>query len=85
MSNLEEAKSIFNSLVEVIKTFKSPTYKSFFLKKADEDFNELHRQIQNGKNKCVINPYINKQKDLLDVLKRQTVIYNMYYDENSNI
>lgn len=85
MTNLEEAKSVYCSLVEVIKSFKSPAIKSFFLRKADEDFTELNSKIKEGKFSCVIKPFVSKQKDLIDVLKRQSVVYNMYFDKNSNI
>ncbi|RVD91754.1 hypothetical protein TUBRATIS_17780 [Tubulinosema ratisbonensis] len=84
MTNLEEARSVYSTLIDVVKSFKSPAIKSFFLRKADEDFSELNKKITEGKFTCVIKPYLTKQKDLIDVLKRQSVVYNMYFDKNSN-
>ncbi|EOB13603.1 hypothetical protein NBO_65g0007 [Nosema bombycis CQ1] len=80
-----KAVEIYNSLLEIVKEFKSPAYKNFFIRKANEDFSTLKNVSENGKKSCVVDKYIEEQKDLIDVMKRQTVIYNMFYDEKSGI
>ncbi|WUR02992.1 uncharacterized protein VNE69_03205 [Vairimorpha necatrix] len=78
-------KDIYKNLLQAIGQFKSPAYKSFFTRKVNEDFTELKNQINNGKKSCVVKKYLEEQGDFLDVLKRQTVIYNMFYDDKNQI
>lgn len=75
-------KQSFKDLLSVIQNFKSPAYKDFFKRKAVGDFNEIKNNIDR---KCKVTQYLENQKDLIDVLKRQTVIYNMFYDSKSEI
>lgn len=77
---LEQAQSIYAQLVRVVKEFKSPAFQSYFLRKAHDDYKSLPKERS-----CAIKKYLEDQGDLLDLMKRQTVIYNMFYDKQSNI
>lgn len=79
------AVEIYNSLLKAVGEFKSPAYRNFFTRKANEDFKTLKSQSNDGKKVCVVEKYIDTQRDLIDVMKRQTLIYNMFYDEKSGI
>lgn len=76
---------LYKSLVETVSQFKSPAYKSYFKRKVNEDFKDLWNLSNDGKKSCIVKKYIEKQNDLLDIMKRQTVIYNMFYDDKNQI
>lgn len=82
---IEKAVNLFNNLTKTINKFKSPGYKSYFLHKSVEDFGALTEELKKGRYSCVIKKYIEEQSELLDILKRQTVIYNMYRDDNNTL
>lgn len=82
---LSEAKSLYRQLVDTVQKFKSPAFRYYFSKKANEDYYSLGKDLKKGKYNCVIKKYLEEQKDMLDIMKRQTVIYNMFYDKDSNI
>lgn len=85
MPSLKEATTLYDSLLKVASKFKSPVFKSYFKNKAKEDYNDLIKEIDQGKFKCVIDKYLKKNEELKGVLERQSVIYNFYYDKSSNI
>lgn len=82
---LKEATDIYHKLIKYANKFKSPAYNAYFQSKAKEDYNKLILDIDNGRYKCVLKNYIDENKNLKDVLKRQSIVYNMNYDKRSNI
>lgn len=82
---LKEATDLYHSVIKYAGKFKSPAYNAYFRAKARDDYDKLVLDIDNGKYKCVLKKYIDETSGLKDVLKRQSVIYNMNYDRNSNI
>lgn len=83
--SLEKASELYKQLVQTVERFKSPAFRSYFLRKSKKDYDALRSEIRKGKYNCAIKKYMEEQGDLLDVMKRQTVIYNMFYDDKSNI
>lgn len=83
--SLQQATNIYNTLLKTIQQFQSPVFQNYFEKKARDDYTTLIGKIDEGKYKCVLPKYIEEQKNLNDTLKRQSQIYNMYYDRTSNI
>lgn len=79
------AVEIYNSLLKTVGEFKSPAYRNFFTRKANEDFKNLKDVSNDGKKVCVVEKYIEAQRDLIDIMKRQSLIYNMFYDDKSGI
>lgn len=84
MSSLIKATALFNALKSAASNFNSPLYKSYFTQLSIDNYNNLMDNIDKGKFKCVLGKYIKSNEELLDTLKRQSVIYNMYRDNTSN-
>eukprot|EP00866_Antonospora_locustae_P001904 jgi/Antlo1/1904/2387 len=82
---LEQATDLYRKLVKTVKKFKSPAFRTYFLRKSHDDYKSLQSEIDEGKYECAIKKYMKEQSELLDAMKRQTVIYNMFYDEENNI
>lgn len=83
--SLSKATTLYESLKKTIQEFKSPAFRTFFKEKAQDDYKKLINDIDHGKYSCVLEKYIKEQSDLKEVLKRQSYIYNMNYDQGSNI
>lgn len=81
----ESVNTLYGSLRSVIQRFKAPALRAYFLRKAESDFNGIERRADGERRTCGMKAYLETQGMLLDVLKRQTVIYNMFHDESSNI
>lgn len=80
----EQVSSLYEKLKTTINNFSSPAFRAYFLRKAQNDFDNT--QMANGEQRvCAMKKYLSDQGELLDVLKRQTVIYNMFRDENSQV
>jgi hypothetical protein len=75
--------NLYSSLKSAIMQFKSPAYRGYFLKKAEDDFHGIELGPDGGRRPCAMKKYLEEQGELLDVLKRQAVIYNMFHDEKS--
>ncbi|ADM12299.1 uncharacterized protein Eint_091710 [Encephalitozoon intestinalis ATCC 50506] len=81
----ESVNNLYKDLESVILQFKSPAFGNYFLKKAKEEFDNISIQTSKQKDEGAIERYLKDQGELLDVLRRQTTIYNMFYDESSGI
>lgn len=75
----DSVRSLYESLRSTISQFRSPAFRTYFLRKADEDFSGV--ALSEGG----MARYLEEQGELEDILKRQTVIYNMFHDEGSRI
>lgn len=82
---LEKVNDLYKELTSTIRQFKSLAFKDYFLKKAEEDFKSIKVKPNGEKRPCAMKAYLETQENLLDTLKRQTVIYNMYNDDTSRI
>ncbi|KAH9410785.1 hypothetical protein HK407_11g16320 [Ordospora pajunii] len=76
---------IYNDLKKVAFGFKSPAFRAFFTTKADEDFNGIKYMKESKEKDSAVKKYLEEQGELRDVLKRQSIIYNMFYDDTSRI
>jgi hypothetical protein len=81
----EKVNDLYSTLRATIMNFKSPAFREYFLKKADDDFYGIELKTNGEKRPCAMKRYLEEQSELLDVLKRQTVIYNMFYDDKNRI
>ncbi|KAG5860407.1 hypothetical protein KMI_01g00410 [Encephalitozoon hellem] len=81
----ESVNSLYKSLKAVILQFKSPAFGSYFLKKARDEYDSINAKFCEGKDEKAIEKYLKEQGELLEILKRQTTIYNMFYDDSSAI
>ncbi|KAM0672688.1 hypothetical protein CWI42_110120 [Ordospora colligata] len=76
---------VYNELKMVALGFKSPAFRAFFTTKAEEDFNGIKYMKESKEKDSAVKKYLEEQGELKDVLKRQSVIYNMFYDDASRI
>ncbi|CCI73983.1 ECU09_1695 [Encephalitozoon cuniculi GB-M1] len=79
----ESVSNLYKDLRSVACRFKSPAFGSYFLGKVEDDFKDIKLKSCDGKDERAIERYLEEQGKLLDVLKRQTDIYNMFYDDSS--
>lgn len=82
---LPSVNNLYKALRSTISQFKSPAFRSYFLRKADHDFNNIELKPNGEEQAHGIEKYLKEQGELLYALRRQTVIYNMFYDEKSRI
>ncbi|TBU11368.1 protein transport protein Yif1 [Hamiltosporidium tvaerminnensis] len=82
--NNNDPSVLYANLLKIISKFKSQNFREYFSRKANEDFEFLQSELEKGKNTCAIKKYMEEQNNLMDVLKRQTKIYNLYNDKDSN-
>ncbi|TBU08252.1 hypothetical protein CWI36_0163p0010, partial [Hamiltosporidium magnivora] len=78
--NTNDPSVLYANLLKIISRFKSQNFREYFSRKANEDFEFLQSELEKGKNTCAIKKYMEEQNNLMDVLKRQTKIYNLYND-----
>ena len=84
--SVERAENLYKRLIETVKAFKSPAFRQYFLRTARSDYNAMKKEAKNGRDSVsAIKNYIDTQKGTLETMKRQTAIYNMFYDDSSNI
>lgn len=81
----ESVNNLYRKLRSTILEFRSPAFRSYFLRKAENQFNDIALSPDEEGRVCAMKKYLEEQGELLDVLNRQTVIYNMFYDEESQI
>lgn len=81
----DSVNSLYRDLRDTILRFKSPAFGRYFLKKAEDDFNDVRLRAGSKEDSNAVKRYLAEQGELLDVLRRQTVIYNMFYDKTSGI
>ncbi|AFN83785.1 hypothetical protein EROM_091690 [Encephalitozoon romaleae SJ-2008] len=81
----ESVNNLYKNLESVILQFKSPAFGSYFLKKAKDEYNDIYTRSCGKKDERAIERYLKDQEELLDILRRQTTIYNMFYDDSSGI
>lgn len=77
--------NLYKRLRSAIMQFRSPAFRRYFLRKAEEDLNGIELEPRGEEQGCGVRKYLEEQGELLEVLKRQTVIYNMFYDDRSQI
>lgn len=81
--SIQKATDVYERLTNIASKFLSPSFNSYFNKRADLDYNRFRNEYP--KNKSIAESYIREQTELADSLDRTVGIYNMYRDENSTL
>lgn len=81
--SIKKAKEIYKGVLNSASKFLSPSYRDFFIKKANENYEILLKNNVSDQN--ILTKYIEDQKVLKEALDRSSLIYNMYRDERSTL
>ncbi|KAI5169196.1 LYR motif-containing protein 4 [Pancytospora epiphaga] len=80
---LEKANEVYSRLLHSASKFVSPALKTYFIRKATDDFHCFSRKSRSDPS--LAERYVKKQGSLADSLDRASTIYNMYRDPDAAI
>lgn len=78
--SLEKANKAYKGVLKSAAKFLSPAFKTFFTKKATDDFHCFSKRYLTDNS--IAEQYIEKQKDLAAAYNRVAPIYNTYRDSD---
>jgi hypothetical protein len=73
-----QVRNLYKQIVSTASSFRDTNFREYFVRVAQDDF----KAFESAKGKVNEADFVAKQLENLEVLKRQSVIQNMYYSDS---